>query len=46
MRYIDVYPHCVKCPVHKYCGTAISSIRLCNSYDLNFKDNDDDNSGV
>lgn len=32
MRYIDKYPSCIGCPVAKYCGTAISSIRLCNSY--------------
>lgn len=33
MRYIDKYPKCVGCPVEKYCGTAVSSIRLCNSYE-------------
>lgn len=33
MRYIDVYPNCLGCPVEKYCGTAIASTRLCNSYD-------------
>ena len=32
MRYIDKYPNCIGCPVIKYCGTAVSSIRLCNSY--------------
>ena len=32
MRYIDVYPGCERCPVEKYCGTMIGSIRLCNSY--------------
>ena len=32
MRYIDKYPHCEGCPVYKYCGTMVGSIRLCNSY--------------
>ena len=32
MRYIDVYKNCRGCPVYKYCGTMVSSIRLCNSY--------------
>ena len=32
MRYIDKYPNCINCPVSKYCGTMVSSIRLCNSY--------------
>lgn len=36
MKYIDVYPDCNGCPVIKYCGTMIGSIRLCNSYDLNY----------
>ena len=40
MRYIDKYKHCIGCPVSKYCGTMVSTIKLCNSYDLNFKDND------
>ena len=35
MRYIDKYPGCKGCPVQKYCGTMIGSIRLCNSYDSN-----------
>ena len=32
MRYIDKYPNCIGCPVEKYCGTMVSSIKLCNSY--------------
>lgn len=32
MRYIDKYPGCRGCPVYKYCGLMIGSIRLCNSY--------------
>lgn len=32
MRYIDKYPNCEGCPVYKYCGTMVGSIRLCNSY--------------
>ena len=32
MSYLDVYPNCIGCPVEKYCGTAIASTRLCNSY--------------
>ena len=32
MRYIDVYPGCNGCPVEKYCGTMVGSIKLCNSY--------------
>lgn len=38
MRYIDKYKNCVGCPVVKYCGTMVNSIRLCNSYDLNKDD--------
>jgi len=37
MTYLDKYPHCLGCPVHKYCGTVVSSIRLCNSYEQNTK---------
>ena len=33
MSYLDHYPNCIGCPVEKYCGTAVSSIRLCHSYD-------------
>lgn len=40
MRYLDKYPECRGCPVKKYCGTVVSSIRLCNSYELNNKTND------
>lgn len=32
MTYLDKYPSCIGCPVSKYCGTAVGSIRLCNSY--------------
>lgn len=32
MRYLDKYPDCRGCPVIKYCGKAVSTIRLCNSY--------------
>ena len=32
MTYLDKYPSCLGCPVEKYCGTAVSSIRLCHSY--------------
>lgn len=34
MTYIDVYPECKGCPVHEYCGTMISSVKLCNSYKI------------
>lgn len=40
MRYLDKYPECRGCLVKKYCGTMVSSIRLCNSYELNNKSND------
>ena len=33
MKYIDKYPNCKGCPVYDFCGTMISSIRLCNSYE-------------
>lgn len=33
MTYLDKYPNCIGCPVIKYCGTMIGSIRLCHSYD-------------
>lgn len=33
MSYLDKYPGCIGCPVSKYCGTMISSIRLCHSCD-------------
>lgn len=32
MTYLDKYKDCGKCPVEKYCGTMVGSIRLCNSY--------------
>ncbi len=31
MRYLDKYPACKGCPVSSYCGTMVSSIRLCKS---------------
>lgn len=31
-KYLDHYPCCIGCPVEKYCGTMVDSIRLCNSY--------------
>lgn len=31
MTYLDKYPHCKGCPVHKYCGTMVQSTRLCKS---------------
>jgi len=39
MKFLDKYPECKGCPVHKYCGTMVSSIRLCNSYEKNKKNN-------
>ena len=33
MTYLDKYPSCIGCPVYKYCGTMISSIKLCHSCD-------------
>lgn len=33
MRYLDIYKDCIGCPVEKYCGTMVGSIRLCNSYE-------------
>lgn len=35
MKYIDKYPGCQGCPVIKYCGKMVGSIRLCNSYKEN-----------
>lgn len=32
MTYLDKYPNCNGCSVEKYCGTAVSSIKLCHSY--------------
>lgn len=32
MTYLDKYPNCNGCPVEKYCGTAVGSVRLCHSY--------------
>ena len=39
MTYLDKYPHCVGCPVYKYCGTVVSSVKLCHSYEENNKPN-------
>jgi hypothetical protein len=33
MTYLDKYPNCNGCPVIKYCGTAVSCIKLCHSLD-------------
>ena len=35
MKYLDKYPECKGCPVTEYCGTMVSSLRLCNSYNDN-----------
>ena len=32
MTYLEKYPDCIGCPVSKYCGTAVGSVRLCHSY--------------
>ena len=32
MTYLDKYPNCIGCPVYQYCGTAVSSTKLCHSY--------------
>lgn len=37
MTYYDKY-HCINCPVYKYCGTMVSTMRLCHSY----RDSDED----
>lgn len=44
MSYLDKYPCCIGCPVGKYCGTMVSSIRLCNSYNDSCADSVDSNS--
>ena len=33
MKYLDKYPSCKGCPVSSFCGTMVSSSRLCNSYE-------------
>ena len=43
MKYIDKYPNCIGCPVSKWCGTAVSSVRLCNSITKDSKDDETDN---
>lgn len=30
---LDQYPHCIRCPMSKYCGTVVSSIKLCCNVD-------------
>lgn len=35
MTYLDIYEDCAGCPVSKYCGTIVSSIKLCKSYENN-----------
>lgn len=35
MSYLAEYPYCIGCPVTKYCGTMVSSLKLCNSYSKN-----------
>lgn len=37
MTYLDHYPNCIGCPVSEWCGTAVSSLKLCYSY----KDSDE-----
>lgn len=32
MNYLSKYPNCIGCPMLKYCGTVVSSTKLCNSY--------------
>jgi hypothetical protein len=31
MTYLDKYPNCIGCPVSKWCGTAVSTTKLCHS---------------
>lgn len=40
MTYLDKYPNCNGCPVEKYCGTAVSCIKLCHSYNDSTMEND------
>lgn len=30
MTYYDKY-HCINCPVDKFCGTVVGSVKLCQS---------------
>lgn len=39
MTYLDAYPGCLGCPVSKWCGTAVSCYRLCNSYQTSQQQN-------
>lgn len=32
MTYLERFKTCGRCPVNKYCGTMVSTMRLCNSY--------------
>ena len=41
MSYLDKYPNCINCPVTKYCGTMVSSIKLCHSCDEPSKEETD-----
>lgn len=41
MKYIDKYPHCINCPVDKYCGTVVASTKLCNSLESNVDTNNE-----
>jgi hypothetical protein len=36
--FLEHYPGCLGCPVSKYCGTMVGSIRLCNSYNDGIKE--------
>ena len=42
MTFLDKYPSCIGCPVSKWCGTAVSSIRLCNSLEDSIKETEED----
>jgi hypothetical protein len=44
MTYLDKYTNCKGCPVAKWCGTAVGSIKLCHSYnEYRFIENEDNN---
>jgi len=42
MAFIDKYPHCIGCPVYKYCGTMVATGLLCDSYDDNIEPPEDE----
>ena len=42
MSYLDKYKECKYCPVVKYCGTMVSTMRLCNSYKKEENENNND----